>query len=183
MKPTTILLPIFFFALLGTSLPAQSPPAFPEAWIGNWAGELEIYNARGLAQKLPMGLNIQPTDSAGVFTHEIIYGEGDNKQTRPYKLLTVDPATGHYRVDEGNSILLDAYWLGGIQVEIFSVEGSLLITTIQQTADNELLWQIIVGDLETATITGGGEADGEKMPEVTSYKAPALQRARLVRQN
>ncbi|MBK6619419.1 MAG: hypothetical protein IPG32_00525 [Saprospirales bacterium] len=31
-----------------------------------------------------MGLNIQPSDSAGVFTYEITYGEGEAAQVRPY---------------------------------------------------------------------------------------------------
>lgn len=161
---------------------AQSESSFPASWLGNWTGELEIYNSRGLAQKIFMGLNIQPTDSAGVFTYEITYGEGEAAQTRPYVLQTVDPAKGHYRVDEGNSILLDAYWRGSVLVEIFSVEGSLLITTIEQVEPDVLLWQIIVGKMEGTTLTGGGEFEGEKMPEVTNYMVPVMQRARLLRQ-
>ena len=163
-------------------LPAQSEPIFPVSWAGNWTGELEIYNSKGLSQKIFMGLNIQPSDSAGVFTYEITYGEGEAAQVRPYVLQTVDAATGHYRVDEANSILLDAYWLGGVLVEIFSVEGSLLITTTEQVEPDVLLWQIIVGNMEGTTLTGGGEFEGEKMPEVASYLAPVLQRSRLTRQ-
>lgn len=181
MKPALLLLSAAL-ALAALPLSAQTPKSFPESWVGNWAGELEIYNARGLAQKLFMGLNIQPTDSAGVFTYEIIYGDGDSKQVRPYSLHTVDAATGHYRVDEGNSILLDAYYRGNVLVEIFSVMESLLMTTTEQIEEDVLLWQIVVGNLEATTVTGGGEADGEEMPEVTSYWAPTLQRARLVRQ-
>lgn len=179
---SVIFLIVAILALGSTPLAAQNEKTFPENWVGNWTGELEIYNARGLAQKLFMGLNIQPADSTGVFTYEITYGEGDTKQVRPYQLLTVDAATGHYRVDEGNSILLDAYYRGKVLVEIFSVMGSLIITTTEQVEEDVLLWQIVVGNLEMTSVTGGGEADGEEIPEVTSYPSPALQRARLVRQ-
>ena len=175
---------LFAVAILtyASSLSAQTEKRFPDSWVGAWAGELEIYNARGLAQKLYMGLNIQPTDSSGVYNYEIVYGEGESRQVRPYVLHTVDPAAGHYRVDEGNSILLDAYWLGTILVEVFSVEGSLLITSTEQIEPDVLLWQIIVGKMDVTTVTGGGEFEGEKMPEVISYMAPGLQRARLTRQ-
>ena len=171
----------FFFLCLLTGLSAQPDPTFPANWIGNWTGELEIYNAQGLRQKIFMGLNIQPTDAEGQYTYEIIYGSGDAQQVRPYELQVVDAQKGHYRIDEGNSILLDSYWLGPALVEIFSVEESLLITTTEQIEENVLLWQIVVGQLDVTTTTGGTEADGEKIPPVTSYLAPGLQRARLVR--
>ena len=35
---------------------------FPQAWIGDWSGELIIYNTKGIKQKVPMALEIQPTD-------------------------------------------------------------------------------------------------------------------------
>ncbi|MCB9282884.1 MAG: hypothetical protein H6563_02325 [Lewinellaceae bacterium] len=174
------ILPFFFLCLL-TGLSAQPDPSFPANWVGNWTGELEIYGASGMGQKIFMGLNIQPTGAAGEYTYEITYGTGDAQQIRSYVLQTVDAEKGHYRIDEGNSILLDSYWLGPALVEIFSVDESLLITTTEQIEENVLLWQIIVGQLDATTVTGGSEADGEEIPPVTSYLAPGLQRARLVR--
>ena len=179
---TLFIITCLLLGLSSNALSAQSEKSFPENWVGNWTGELEIYNAQGLQQKIFMGMHIQPTDSTGVFSWEITYGEGENKQVRPYFLQTIDAKAGHYRVDEGNSILLDAYWLGPVLVEIFSVEKSLLTTMTEQVEADVLLWQIVVGHLETTTVTGGTEVDGEEIPEVTSYLAPGLQRARLIRQ-
>ncbi|MBK8493017.1 MAG: hypothetical protein IPL49_19565 [Saprospirales bacterium] len=178
----SLILMCLLVGLSSNTLSAQGDKSFPENWVGNWTGELEIYNAQGLQQKIFMGMHIQPADSMGMYSWEITYGEGENKQVRPYYLQTVDAKTGHYQIDEGNSILLDAYWLGPVLVEIFSVEESLLTTMTEQVEDDVLSWQIVVGHLETTNVTGGIEIDGEEVPEVTSYLAPGLQRARLVRQ-
>ncbi len=172
----------FLFALLTFTLStAQDSLSFPNSWAGNWTGELEIYNASGLIQKIFMGLNIQPTDSAGVFTWEVTYGEGEEKQVRPYSLKTIDAQRGHYATDEHNSIILDSYWVAGKLIEVFSVEGSLLITTTQQLDENTLLWEIIVSSDNPVASTGNTEIDGEKIPEVKSFPVPALQRALLTR--
>lgn len=172
----------FLFALLTFTLSAaQDTLSFPRSWAGNWTGELEIYTADGMVQKIFMGLNIQPTDSAGVYTWEVTYGEGEDKQVRPYSLKTIDAQRGHYATDEHNSIILDAYWVGDKLIEVFSVEGSLLITTTQQLDENTLLWEIIVSSETPIATTGNAEIDGEKIPEVKSLPVPALQRARLKR--
>lgn len=175
---------LFVFTLLTSvqiALAAQDTLVFPQSWVGHWTGELEIYNALGLRQKIFMGLHIQPTDSAGVFSWEMTYGEGEDAQVRPYFLKTIDAQKGRYLTDEDNSILLDAYWVGDKLIEVFSVQGSLLITTIQQTAENELLWEIIVALEEPVSVTGGKEVEGEQIPEVKSFPVPSIQRARLRR--
>ncbi len=174
-------LPFLFTLLTFTLSTAQDSLSFPRSWTGNWTGELEIYNASGLIQRVFMGLNIQPTDSAGVFTWEVTYGEGEEKQVRPYSLKTIDAKRGHYATDEHNSIILDSYWVAGKLIEVFSVEGTLLITTTQQLDENTLLWEIIVSSETPVATTGNTEIDGEKIPEVKSFPVPALQRALLTR--
>ena len=166
--------PLFLFS--------QSEKSFPESWLGNWTGELEIYGPRGVMQTFPMALNIQATDTAGIFTWEIIYGEGEKRDVRPYVLKIVDAEKGHYQVDEKNSIILDSYWLGEILVDIFSVNNALLVTTAELVEDDVLLWQIISGNLDATSVTGGEMVEGEDIPEVVSYLGPRMQRARLKRQ-
>jgi len=169
---------VFAIALFtNVSLYAQ----FPHDWVGDWAGELEIYNAKGLQQKIRMALSIHPSDAPDLYSWELVYGEGEMKQVRPYALQIIDGKLGHYRVDERNTILLDAYLLGGVLVEIFSINGSMLIVTTEKIEEDALLWQIVVGELEPIATTGGREFEGEDIPEVASYRAPVLQRARLYR--
>ena len=43
---------------------------FPYSWFGTWAGNLEIYNSKGLSQTIPMELVMGDTDTAGRFYME-----------------------------------------------------------------------------------------------------------------
>ena len=37
--------------------------SFPYSWFGNWVGNLEIYNSKGLSQTVPMEMVIGATDT------------------------------------------------------------------------------------------------------------------------
>ena len=52
---------------------AKDSLTFPETWEGIWVGELDVYNAKGKAQTLPMELHILPIDSSDNHTFYIIY--------------------------------------------------------------------------------------------------------------
>ena len=176
------ILPFFIALLLVLPIMAQDSLSFPATWVGKWSGELEIHDATGLRQQIYMSLHIQPTDSAGLYAWDMTYGQGEEAQVRNYFLKTIDAEFGHYAVDEANSIVLDAYWRNGVLYEIFSVNGSLLITTTEQVSDDELFWKIIVSRTEPISTTGGEEVDGEMIPEVNSFLVPAVQQARLKRE-
>ena len=75
---------------------------FPASFTGHWQGELTWYKQNSKApQKVKMQLIIQPSDTTGQFTWQLIYGE-NNKDNRPYLLKPVDTAKGHWIVDERN---------------------------------------------------------------------------------
>ncbi|MEM1217255.1 MAG: hypothetical protein AAGH79_00010 [Bacteroidota bacterium] len=169
---------LIFCLFLNTNLAAQG--GFPESWAGKWAGTLEIYNAKGLAQSLPMQLHILPIDSTNRYSWGIIYGEDIEKGLRDYELMPVDTSLGHYQVDEKNGIILDAYLLGDKLFERFEVMGNLLLTTTELRGEN-LYWEIISGSLEPIVTTGGGEYEGEEIPPVGGYSIVVLQRAVLSR--
>ena len=40
---------------------------FPDDWLGNWSGDLGIYNSQGLKQTIPMALELSKTDTIGKF--------------------------------------------------------------------------------------------------------------------
>lgn len=155
---------------------------FPQIWEGKWAGELAIYNAKGLAQKLPMELHILPIDTSDSYTWTIIYGEDKVAGARPYELKIVDAEKGHYLVDEHNSILLDAFLLGGKLFERFSVMGSMLLATTE-VRDEVLYYEIISGSEEALQVTGNKKVEEEDIPAVGSFPIIVRQYAELRKVN
>lgn len=161
---------------------AKDSLTFPETWEGIWVGELEVYNAKGKAQTLPMELHILPIDSSENHTFYIIYGEDKVAGKRPYELVTIDAEKGLYAVDEKNSIQMEAYLLGNTLVQRFEVMGTMLITINEKIDDNTIIWQIISGSLDPVSATGKEEVDGEEIPEVKAFPIKALQKAILKKQ-
>jgi len=161
---------------------AKDSLTFPETWEGIWAGELDIYNAKGKAQTLPMELHILPIDSSDNHTFYIIYGEDKVAGKRPYELVTIDAEKGLYAVDEKNSIQMEAYLLGNTLIQRFEVMGNMLITINEKIDDNTITWQIISGSLEAVSTTGKEKIEGEDIPEVKGYPIGVLQKAILKKQ-
>ena len=162
------------FSQLGTA----QDGFFPQTWEGRWAGRLEIFNPDGKVQDVPMELLIEPRDSAHSWT--ITYGEGEEANRRSYLLKPVEPARGLYAIDEQNSIVLDAIYIGGKLYSRFEVGGNLLLSMVELQGDG-LHYEIISGRLEPRNITGGQEYEGEEIPEVRSYPVVVRQLAVLRR--
>jgi hypothetical protein len=154
------------------------PLDFPAAWAGKWAGRLEIFAPDGKVRDLPMELLIQDVDSA--YTWTIIYGQGEDADRREYLLRAYKPKFGLYRIDELNSIVLDATYIAGKLYSRFEVGNALLLSTTALVGD-ELHYEIISGENKPRTITGGGEHEGETIPEVKSLPVVMRQYAILRR--
>ncbi len=177
------ILSLLFFFLTSLAFPtgASGQTAFPAAWSGDWAGTLEIFNATGKLQELPMELHIHALDTVpAAYTFQIVYGEDKVTGARPYELVTVDAAKGLYLMDEKNSIKMEAYYINGKLIQWFEVEGTLLYSTTELVGE-ELLWEIISGSSTPVSTTGNQTVDGEEIPPVKTYPIGAMQRARLRR--
>lgn len=157
---------------------AQEKMTFPDSWIGVWKGDLLIHNAKGLAQTVPMEVTIRPIPGSTRYDWITVYNNDTLAGKRPYALLIKDAAAGHYAIDENNNIVLDAYLLGGKLFNSFEVEGQLLVCTYERM-ENNLIFEVIAGPTTAIATTGGGEAGGEKIPEVKSFKVGVMQRAVL----
>jgi len=160
---------------------AQDSQSFPASWVGKWSGELVIYNAKGKAQAIPMEVNIQPIPGTRKYDWVTIYGNDTLAGKRPYTLIEKDATLGHYAIDENNNIILDAYLLGGKLFNSFEVEGQLLLCTYDLQGQS-LVFEVIAGPAKPISVTGGGEAGEEKIPEVKSFSIGVLQRAVLKKQ-
>lgn len=149
---------------------------FPADWIGHWKGDLNIYKNNTLIQSVLMQLKIEPIDSTNRYTWEITYGEGEKASVRPYELVTIDAAKGHYQTDEKNTIFLDAYYMGGTLYSRFLVNNSLLLVSTWRENDH-LIYDIIVGDINKTTVTGNDTLND--IPAVSSYLLSTKQKAVL----
>jgi hypothetical protein len=153
---------------------------FPYSWLGLWEGNLEIYNAKGLSQSLPMQLDLGETENEGVFKWNIIYGADREKGLRPYLLRTLDASKGLYQNDEVNTIKMEAYYIGSKLFSTFSVQGNLL-TSIQEKRGDEMLWEIIFGKEAPVSTTGNQIVKGDTIPAVKTMPVFINQRAVLKR--
>ena len=167
-------------AKVGTTL-SPKELNFPEDWQGAWSGNLEIYTLTGLAQQVPMQLEIYPIDSSENWTWNIVYGPDRETGLRAYELVPVDPEKGLYAIDEQNSIRLEAYLLGGQLVQRFEVMGNLLVTTTQLIKPNTLRWEILSGKLDPVSTTGDQVVEGDTIPPVRGYPVGVRQTATLKR--
>jgi hypothetical protein len=161
-----------------TEVIEEAEKPFPQNWYGKWRGTLVIYNNKGVAQKIPMELHVEPTDSANRCKMAIIYGEGEDANIRPYDLVTIDAENGHYQTDEKNKIYLDDYYFDGVLYSRFEVMGNLLLSRIEKRND-KLYFEIISGKLEPIATTGNDEAN--EVPPVNAYKITVSQRAELIK--
>lgn len=178
MKP---ILTFLFSAIISLAYGQNDTLSFPQSWEGKWVGTLEIHNASGLAQALPMELHLLPMDSVGQWSWTIIYGEDKDTGKRPYELHTINAEKGLYLIDEKNSIKMEAYYLGGKFFQWFEVQGSLLLTSTQLVGE-ELHWEIVFGKSEPASVTGDQAIDGEEIPAVKTFPVHGMQRAVLRRE-
>jgi hypothetical protein len=170
---------LLFLSSISLAAAQTATHGLPPDWHGHWRGQLQIMKPQGLGQTYPMQLVIRPLDSAR-YQFSIIYGEGAQAQKRPYELLVIDAAKGHYRVDEKNSILIDARLMGNRLITWFAVGPSELVATYERVGDT-IVFEILSAPEKPALASGGREHQGQPIPAVNSFLANGFQRAVLHR--
>lgn len=160
----------------------QESTDFPAAWEGIWIGELEIFRDTGKVQTLPMELHILSSDTSENYSWTIYYGADKVAGKRAYELKTIDAKVGHYLIDEKNSILIEGYWIGNKFIQWFVVNKSPILLTVEKFGQDELKWEIIAGNINTVSTTGGETINEEEIPIVKTYPVTNLQRAILKKQ-
>ena len=150
--------------------------SFPQSFVGNWKGTLTWNRPEKAPQQFTMRLNIQPVDS-GRYTWQIIYGD-EQKDNRPYLLMPVDTAKGHWQIDERNTIVLDGYFIGNSFTSVFAVSGSTIVSKYELTADG-LMVSFTTYATKPITTTGG---TSNEIPPVDSYQVKSLQQGLLKRE-
>ena len=171
-----------FFFILGLSLgsmillQAQTVSEFPKTWIGHWEGELNWYAGSNAPKKVKMQLKIQPADTIGHYTWQLIYGD-QAEDNRPYILKPIDAGKGHWVIDERNGIVLDQFLIGQVFSGAFTVMGSTIVNNYQLEKDRLL---VEFYSLPAKPIRQSGEGTQES-PTVDSYAVRSYQKAILKR--
>jgi len=183
---TTIILLCFTFGL-SFNVNGQNPivdktASFPESWLGNWVGDLNIYRENKLVQTIPMELELLAIDTSDNYVWAIIYGEDKVAGRRSYELEIVDTEKGFYKIDEKNSIKLEAYLFENKLYSQFSVMESQILCTYEKVGDN-IIFEIISGSVNPISNTGGKLVDKEEIPEVKAFPITVTQKATLSRKN
>ena len=166
------------FLLMASFVSAQSNEGFPHSFTGNWKGKLKWMVSGKPEQEFTMQLKIQPADSAGAYTWQMIYGD-DNKDNRPYILKPIDIAKGHWVIDENDGILLDSYVHGNAIHGAFTVQGNTIVDNYRVDKDSMFVEFFSIRLAEKKT-SGKGTED---TPFVDSYKISSYQEGVLLKVN
>ena len=155
---------------------------FPDDWLGDWVGELKIYNQNKLQQTIPMGLKMETTLDSDRHTFIIRYGEDIDASIRNYELITVDKEKGLFKIDEKNDIVLEGYFLGGKFFQRFEVMNNLLFGTIEKQG-GQLVWEMVSGKMDPVSTSGDTIILKEEIPPVNAYPIKVFQKAILSRKS
>jgi len=165
----------FYIFLIGFQ--AFSQQSFPESWEGNYKGELQIFGVDSVNMKLTMKLAIhKKTDSA--YQWKMIYDFQGKEDVGDYELKIVEKLTGHYVIDELNTIVIDGFYRSGIFTSFFKVMDSFIISTYTKVND-DLIFEIISANGKNPTITGNQKFNDEDIPEVKTFLVNGRQKAIL----
>jgi hypothetical protein len=143
---------------------------FPAGFIGNWKGKLQWMVTGKATQIFTMQLRIEPADTAGQYTWQIIYGD-DKKDNRPYLLKPVDTTKGHWIVDERDGIILDSYVHGNAFHGAFTVMGNTIVDNYA-VKDGKMTVEFFSIKLEDKKQSGKGT---DEIPFVDSYRISSYQ--------
>jgi len=170
-----------FILLLAPVLRGQAAdePTFPESWAGSWHGTLDIFNASGKVQSVPMWVEIHKIDTSttGRYTFGLVYGS-KQEDWRPYELVPVTPERGLWLVDEKNGIAMESYLYGPKLLCWFVVQNNRVLCTYEKHGDN-MLFEVYSGMETAVSTTGNTTHEGETIPEVKTFPFSVFQRAEL----
>lgn len=154
---------------------AWAQETFPASWVGKWAGPSQYVPVSGDTLDFRMELHIAPTHDPARHTWTIVYLQDGQREERAYELVTVDAATGHYQIDEKNSIVLDSSYLNGTLYSLFAIGQVQIFAQYRKEEEAIVVEMISVNAM--APVMSGGEGEA---PPVRTYPVRGLQRAELV---
>lgn len=147
--------------------------AFPKEYVGTYAGNLNIADASGVIQNVPMELTIKPTEDPKKYDYILSYIVSKKRDERKYTLVVVDPEKGIYNLDENNGIVLRANYMRQTLFSTFEINDRILNSRVEFRNDGRVFFSITVSEKADARKTGNKETP------VMSYHTAIIQKAAL----
>ncbi|MBL8736875.1 MAG: hypothetical protein JNL12_10645 [Planctomycetes bacterium] len=137
------------------ALPAAAAKAGVFApFLGSFRGELRMLTAQG-EQRVPMGLDVLPTDDPAVWTWTLRYGSGEREQVRDYRLRLDHVEFGLCRIDERNGVELTGHVDAGELTTVFEVPEQTLVVRYRAVAGG-LEFSLLAWHPDAGVPTGSG---------------------------
>ncbi len=146
--------------------------------LGTWEGTLSIENIDSFQQRLPMALEILPTQDTLTYTFNITYGEGDSADRRAYRLIALDSNYSRFIVDENNGIKIETYRIDQHLMSCFEVNGNRIMTDHYIVFD-QFFYNIVAMTAKPVSNTKVNAEDQDF--EVRTFAIKSTQRAILRR--
>ncbi|WP_430411521.1 hypothetical protein [Kordia sp.] len=147
--------------------------AFPKEYVGTYAGNLNVADASGVLQNVPMELSITATEDPKKFDYTLSYIVSKKKDERKYTLIVVDYEKGLFDLDENNGIVLRANYMRQTLFSTFEINNRILNSRVEFNNDGRVFFSITVTEKTNPRKTGS-----EKL-EVISYHTITIQRGTL----
>lgn len=165
--------------ILSLAITARAQKPFPENYIGKWKGQLEILSKDGPATTDVINVTFEVAPlSKNVYQWRTTYNTNNGPMVKDYKLIADTLVKGHYIIDEGDSIALDAYNIGQKLYCTFEVDG-LLFFSSYELQGNQIVFEIAFGPFNNPRKTGDVKLPNGIVPKVMAYKTESVQRAVL----
>lgn len=177
-----LLLAILFFS--GT-IAAQDH--FPEDWLGNYTGKMSLTNlvsndstSREMSQLVDVEFIFEEEIPDSVWTYQMIYhSESFGDITKDYKIRVLRENNDfEFIFDENNGILMSMTLLNNVLFGMYEVLGQFYFTSLRQTSDNGLFFELMAASGNDPLISGTMDSDEESIT-ATSYKPIVCQSVQL----
>jgi len=165
--------------LLLSGFGAIGQNSFPDNWVGNYEGALDIFGVDSITMHVGMKLSIAKK-SDSIYKWKMTYSLKDQQDERDYEMIVVNREQGRFDIDEKNSIIIDGYYRSGIYTSIFEVQKNMIIASYSKKGER-LLFEIISANVGDSKITGNSKMDGKSIPEVRSFLVNGRQKCILKR--
>ena len=102
----------------------KSSTGLPKQWNGVWKGTCTTTYRDGRKLDFGLELYVAPIEGREASTWKIVYDGDIGRQVRDYEILVVDRSKGHFRIDEKNGIVLDAFLLKDTLHSRFTIDDN-----------------------------------------------------------
>jgi hypothetical protein len=125
-------------------------------WVGTFRGSCQNLRPGTTDQKVQFTIERQVAAIAGSDRYEwrSIYNGGAPGSGKNYQLVPVNPAKGHYQIDEGGGVRIDTYLAGDTFYSHFKV-ANVQMTVVERLRGNDLIMELLSFEAREQNQTAG----------------------------